>query len=61
MKAKVLLKYRDKYTGEIHDPGTEIEVTKDRADEILSKGDFIEIISEEKPEKKARTKKTEKK
>ena len=61
MKAKVLLKYRDKYTGEIHDPGTEIEVAKDRADEILSKGDFIEIVTEEKPEKKARNKKTEKK
>ena len=61
MKAKVLLKYRDKYTGEIHDPGIEIEVTKDRADEILSKGDFIEIIPEEKPEKKVRAKKTEKK
>lgn len=34
MKAKVLAKFRDKYSGEVHEVGTVIELTKERFDEI---------------------------
>lgn len=41
MKCKVLRTFRDKYTGQRYAEGDTIEVTEERADEILSVGEFI--------------------
>lgn len=50
MKVKVISSYRDKFTKKIHQPGEELELTNERADEILKVGNFIEEIAEpEKP------------
>jgi hypothetical protein len=56
MEAKVLKRFRDKHTGEIHIEGTTITVTKERLDEILSVGPLVEPI---KPSKKSKTQKKE--
>lgn len=62
MKVKVLERFKDKYTGEIHETDKEMEVSKERFEEILSVGNFVKEIAEESaPEaapKKKRTKKT---
>lgn len=34
--------FRDKYTGKIYKPGEKLDLKKERIDEILSAGDFIE-------------------
>lgn len=50
MKVKVISSYRDKFTKKIHQPGEELDLTNERADEILKVGNFIEEIAEpEKP------------
>lgn len=50
MKVKVISSFRDKNTKVIHQPGEELEISKERADEILKVGNFIEEIAEpEKP------------
>jgi hypothetical protein len=36
LELKVLERFRDKYTNEIHEVGSIIRVTKERADELLS-------------------------
>lgn len=36
MKVKVLKNFRDKYTKDLHKKGTEIEITKERYEEINS-------------------------
>lgn len=49
MKIKVTTEFTDKYTGELHRVGDEMEVSVQRVNEILSVGAFITII-EEAPE-----------
>lgn len=46
MKAKVLQKFKDKYTGEVREVNTEFTCTKKRLAEILSVGAFVEEIKE---------------
>ena len=46
MKAKVLTKFIDKHTGEIHKAGDEITISKERFEEILTVGAFVEEVVE---------------
>jgi hypothetical protein len=46
MKVKVLKKFIDKHSGEIHEEGKILTVSKDRFDEILKVGKFVEEITE---------------
>lgn len=48
MKVKVLKRFKDKHTGKIHEKGKTITVTKERFDEILKVGKFVEKIEETK-------------
>jgi hypothetical protein len=60
MKAKVILPFRDKQTGKEHKPGTVIEITAQRFNEIRNKGRYIEAYEETasvKPEPKKDEKK----
>lgn len=50
MKVVVLTKFRDKKTGQVRQVGEEFECTKKRFNEILSVGEFVKEIIEEKPE-----------
>lgn len=50
MKVKVTKAFIDKHTREFHDMGEVIEVTEERAKEILSAGEYIVIVEEEKPD-----------
>lgn len=52
MKVKVIKTFKDAVTGEIHQVGSMIDVTKERADAILSKGNYIEITKTNKKTKK---------
>lgn len=68
MKVKVTTEFTDKYTGELHRVGDEMEVSVQRVNEILSVGAFITIVEEapeqeqeqEAPAEKAEGKKTRK-
>lgn len=68
MKIKVTTEFTDKYTGELHRVGDEMEVSVQRVNEILSVGAFINIIEEapeqeqeqEAPAEKAEGKRTRK-
>lgn len=53
MKVKVISSYRDKFTKKIHQPGEELNITKERADEILKVGNFIELLEEPKQQDKS--------
>ena len=62
MKVKVLERFKDKYTGEIHEADKVMDVTKERFEEILTVGKFVEEIvekvaeeseTEEAPKKRA--------
>lgn len=53
MKVKVISSYRDKFTKKIHQPGEELDITKERADEILKVGNFIELLEEPKQQGKS--------
>lgn len=53
MKVKVISSYRDKFTKKIHQPGEELNITKERADEILKVGKFIELLKEPKKQGKS--------
>ncbi len=46
MKIKVVTEFIDKYTGELHLLGEEMEVSVQRVNEILSAGTFISIVEE---------------
>ena len=46
MKIKVTTEFTDKYTGELHRVGEEMEVSVQRVNEILSVGAFITIVEE---------------
>lgn len=51
MKVKVLIKFKDKYTGEIHKKDKVFDVTEERYHEILEKGELVKAIEElEAPE-----------
>lgn len=52
MKVKVLVRFIDKHTGEIHRAGEEFDCTPERYEEILSKGNFVEAIEETENEVK---------
>jgi hypothetical protein len=41
MKYKVIEAFKDKYTGERYPVNTVLEITKERAEEILTKGNLI--------------------
>ena len=46
MKVKIQTAFNDKYTGKLYKVGEEIEITVERANEILKVGNFIEIVDE---------------
>ncbi len=48
MKAKVIKKFRDKYTGDMYAVDDVITVTKKRYNEILETGKLVEEVKEEK-------------
>lgn len=50
MKAKVVKRFKDKYTGEIHEAGDIITVTKKRFKEILEVDALVEEVTEETTE-----------
>lgn len=50
MKAKVLKRFKDKYTGEIYEAGDVITVTKKRFKEILEVDVLVEEVIEETTE-----------
>ena len=50
MKAKVLKRFKDKYTEEIHEAGDIITVTKKRFKEILEVDALVEEVIEETTE-----------
>lgn len=52
MKAKVLQLFKDKHTGELHQKGTTITVSKERFEEILTVGPFVEAITTGENKKK---------
>lgn len=64
MKVKVIKRFRDKYTGKIHEvskDGEFIEVAEERFKEILEAGEYVEAIDEKpaKPKKGSTKKSTE--
>lgn len=48
MKVKVIKKFKDKNTHDIHEVGELLTISKDRYNEILAVGDFVEEIVEKK-------------
>jgi hypothetical protein len=55
MKAKVLIPFNDKVTGQHHEKGAVINLTAKRFNEITKKGRYIELVeeaAERKEEKK---------
>ena len=59
MKVKVIEKFRDKHTKKIHNVGDVLTISKERFDEILTVGKFVEEIKEE-PKEAAPKKSTKK-
>lgn len=53
MKYKVLMKFRDKETGVVYKTGSTIELTEERAKEVLKSGEFISPVETEKAKKSA--------
>lgn len=47
MKAKVLKRFRDKYSGEIYEVGEVLTITKKRFKEILEVDALVEEVTEE--------------
>ena len=60
MKVRVIRPFRDRYTKVIYQEGQEIEVTKERFEEINSAalGPFVEAVVEPKEPTKPATKKS---
>lgn len=50
MKVKVLKRFKDKHTQDIHKVGDVLDVTKKRYEEILTKGKLVEEIVEKPTE-----------
>lgn len=42
MWVKVIVPFRDKYTNELYKPGDRLNIKKERIDEILKVGKFVE-------------------
>ena len=59
MKVKVIERFRDKNTKKIHKVGDILTISKERCDEILTVGNFVEEIKEE-PKEEAPKKSTKK-
>ena len=59
MKAKVTKAFKDKHTKVIYQPGQEIEVTKERFEELTSSalGPVVEAMEQDRKEAKAEPKK----
>jgi hypothetical protein len=55
MKAKVLKRFKDKHTSELHLKGTTITVSKERYEEILTVGPFVEAVKTRKTKEKKET------
>lgn len=53
MKAKVLSRFIDKHSCEIHEPGKILTISKERFEEILAVAPLVEEITEPKKKKKA--------
>ena len=49
MKIRVTTEFKDKHTNKLHKAGTEMDVPVQRVNEILSVGNFIEIIEQAEP------------
>lgn len=49
MKIRVTTEFKDKHTNKLHKVGTEMDVPVQRVNEILSVGNFIEIIEQTEP------------
>lgn len=47
MKIKVTQEFKDKYSGELHKIGTEMNLSVERINEILKVGGFLEIVEAE--------------
>lgn len=46
MRIRVTTEFKDKHTNKLHKVGTEMDVPVQRVNEILSVGNFIEIIEQ---------------
>ena len=53
MKVKVLKRFIDKETRQMHEPGETFELTESRLKEIQAAGDFIEVIKATRAKKTA--------
>lgn len=53
MKVKVITPFKDKVTGKTHNTGAEIEVSKERFEEIKKAGRYVVEVPEEGADKKA--------
>ena len=53
MKAKVLTRFIDKETKELHEVGSIIDVSETRSKEILAAGNYIEVVKTAKVKKEA--------
>lgn len=47
MKIRVTQEFKDKYSGELHKIGTEMNLSVERINEILKVGGFLEIVEAE--------------
>lgn len=57
MKLKVLVKFIDKHTGNLHNVGEVFEATEERLQEIMSVGNYVSVVEEEAPKKKRKRRK----
>lgn len=46
MKAKVVTRFKDKYSGKVYNVGEVITISKDRFEEILKVGKLVEKVIE---------------
>lgn len=46
MKVRITTEFKDKYTGELHKAGSEMDMTIERINEVLKVGNFIELLGE---------------
>lgn len=54
IKAKVLVTFTDKYSGEECLEGSVIDISVERFNEIILKGNFLQIVEEEPKKEKSR-------
>lgn len=46
MKVKVIQEFKDKYSGELHKIGKELDLQTNRINEILKAGNFVELCDQ---------------